>query len=82
MSSAPQLRGLLASSTKFHAVSCFLVTVASVALVKHFVYDAHQKRYEEFYKYASANACILFYFNADSMLHLSRNTAHVKLHVI
>ena len=69
MSAAPQLRGLLASSTKFHAAGCFLVTAVSVLLCKHFVYDARMKRYEEFFKYVSANACILFYFSADSVLH-------------
>ena len=68
MSAAPQLRGLLATSTKRHAIICSVITCVSVLVVKHYVHDARIKRYEEFYKYVSANTRILFSF-VDNVLH-------------
>jgi len=53
MSAAPQLRGLLLSSTKKHTIGFIVAATVTVLCVKHFVRDARIKKYEEFYKYVT-----------------------------
>lgn len=46
----PQLRGLLARSTKIHTIGCIAFATVNVLLFKFFVRDARIKKYEDFYK--------------------------------
>jgi len=58
MSAVPQLRGLLASSTKNHLYGMILFVTTSTLCFKHFVYDARRKKYAEFYKYVSKHLAL------------------------
>jgi len=59
MSAVPQLRGLLASSTKNNLYGMTIFVTATTLCFKHFVYDARKKKYEEFYKYVSETCLAL-----------------------
>jgi len=62
----PQLRGLLASSTKKHLFGCIIFSTVSVLTFKHFVNDARIKRFEDFHKYVTQIHAFCF---AGSVLH-------------
>jgi hypothetical protein len=46
----PHLRGLLASSMKFHLPAAFTLSAVATILFKVFFVDARKVRYAEFYK--------------------------------
>jgi len=46
----PQLRGLLASSMKFHLPAALTLSAVATVLFKIFYVDARKVRYAEFYK--------------------------------
>jgi hypothetical protein len=46
----PQLRGLLASTVKFHLPAAFALSAVSTVLFKIFWVDSRKARYAEFYK--------------------------------
>lgn len=48
--SKPQLRGLLASSVKFHLPAALALSAVATVLFKIFWVDARKARYAEFYK--------------------------------
>jgi hypothetical protein len=48
--SKPQLRGLLASSVKFHLPAALALSAVATVLFKVFFVDARRARYAEFYK--------------------------------
>ena len=50
MSAAPQLRGLLASSTKKHLWGMIICTAITVTSFKFLVVDKRKRKYEDFYK--------------------------------
>jgi len=53
MSAAPQLRGLLASSTKKHLYGMLIFAGINTMLFKFLVVDKRKKKYEDFYKYVT-----------------------------
>jgi len=53
MSAAPQLRGLLATSTKKHLFGMIIFTTINVTAFKFLVVDKRKKKYEDFYKYGT-----------------------------
>jgi hypothetical protein len=46
----PQLRGLLASTAKFHLPAAFALSAVATVLFKIFWVDSRKARYAEFYK--------------------------------
>jgi len=48
--SKPQLRGLLASSMKFHLPAALALSAVATVLFKFFYVDARRVKYAEFYK--------------------------------
>ncbi|XP_014241865.1 cytochrome c oxidase subunit 6C [Cimex lectularius] len=52
----PQLRGLLATSTRNHLTGAIVLSVVTTVMYKFLVCDARKNRYAEFYKNYDADA--------------------------